>query len=389
MKGFLYISWLILELCLIATYMLRRKKEKTKTVTIVRLDAFGDFIIWIKDLNSILHYYERSGYKIRFIIPRNSKDLLREIFPQKSFDIFYVELDKFMSSVVYRIKLAYELSRNQPEIAIAPVFSRVPLNGTDTLLLSLAASKTFVQKGYVPKRLLIRIYKFAVSQLFDTISTFNNDRSAFGVWKHETIVNAAFTRQLIGSVKFSSDLERFRSKYKNRYLLNVPREYIVIMPGGSWPGKCWSKENYQKLVAYLNKCKHTVILAGDSADQELCEYIYKQSNSKHTINLCGKTDFRQLFSLIANSVLFVGNDSLGVHIAHLLNVKSLCISWGGSFGRFVPYPDNNTSLTVYNHMDCFGCTGNCPKELIQDKLQCVSTIYVDEVIQSVNALGFK
>jgi len=370
-------------------YLIRRKKIKPKTVTIVRLDAFGDFVIWIRDLNSILNFYERSGYTICLVVPHQMQGLLCEFFPLKSFNVFYIDAEKLMSSLIYRIKLAFVLGRNQPEIAIAPVFSRVPLNGTDMLLLSLAASKTFIQRGYVSKGSIAQNYKRLLNKLFDTISTFTNERSASGSWEHETIVNAAFTKKIIGNTKFPDNFKTLRSRYQNMKLLDVPREYIVVMPGGSWLEKCWSKEQYQELVDYLNKCNYSVVLVGYGADTELCDYISELNNPKQILNFCGKTDFKQLLYLIANSVLLVGNDSLGVHIAHLMGVKSLCISWGGSFGRFVPYPDNYLHSTLYNHMDCFGCTGACPKDLIKDKLPCISAISFDKVLRGVKALGFK
>lgn len=387
MKYFLYISWLLLEISLIPFYLIRRKKIKSKTVAIVRLDAFGDFVIWIKDLNSILNYYEQSGYNICLIVPHKMQDLLCEFFPLKSFNVVYIDSEKLMSSLFYRIKLTFILRKIKPEIAVAPVFSRVPLNGTDLFLLSLAASKTLIQRGYVSKSLLAGKYKTFISRLFDTILIFSNERSASGLWSHETIVNQAFTKKIIGVNKFPDYSETLRLRYQNVMQLDVPREYIVVMPGGSWHEKCWSKEKYQELVDKLNKRNYSVVLVGNGADEALCDYISGFGNSNQILNFCGKTDFKKLLYLIANSILLVGNDSLGIHVAHLMGVKSLCISWGGSFGRFVPYPANNLHKTVYDHMDCFGCTGTCPKSLINDKLPCVSTISVGDVIRGVNGLG--
>jgi hypothetical protein len=80
-----------------------------------------------------------------------------------------------------------------------------------------------------------------------------------------------------------------------------------------------------------------------------------------------------------------------MHIAVAAGTNSLCVMWGGSFGRFIPYapeflPEGLFARAVYNRMDCFGCTGACSLPSVQGKLPCIATIPVSAVLSSLKEI---
>ena len=62
-------------------------------------------------------------------------------------------------------------------------------------------------------------------------------------------------------------------------------------------------------------------------------------SSDRIIDLTAKTSLVELVKLISSSSLLIGNDTGAIHIGVASNVKTICISNGNHYGRFVPYPE--------------------------------------------------
>ena len=76
------------------------KKNKKKNILLIKLDRFGDFILWNNHFNNILKYYENKN--IYLICNRQLKTYLKKHYKK----IIFITIDKysFLFNLNYRIK---------------------------------------------------------------------------------------------------------------------------------------------------------------------------------------------------------------------------------------------------------------------------------------------
>jgi ADP-heptose:LPS heptosyltransferase len=125
-----------------------------------------------------------------------------------------------------------------------------------------------------------------------------------------------------------------------------------------------------------------VLVSGSRGEHGLCETLANACGGR---NISGKTSLPALAEVIRHALLVLGNDSAGMHIAVATGTNSLCVMWGGSFGRFIPYEsklltEGQFAKAVYHRMDCFGCTGVCPLPPVHSKLPCIAAVSVSAVL---------
>jgi len=146
--------------------------------------------------------------------------------------------------------------------------------------------------------------------------------------------------------------------------------------------KTWPTEKFSELINRISKKGYSLIVTGIDAD-------YPQSvifnNTLNVYNFVGKTKLPELASLIQHSLLVISNDSSAVHLAAYFGVESICIMWGGSFGRFLPYPSKiqnckKLPTIVSNRKFCKDCTHRCNNISKDGHSSCLNNISVDDVM---------
>jgi lipopolysaccharide heptosyltransferase I len=111
------------------------------------------------------------------------------------------------------------------------------------------------------------------------------------------------------------------------------KRFAVLLPGTNWMTKRWPVKHFAEIVKPLReKYGLETIVAGSPADSQLAEQI-------GGMNLCGKTNLRQLVALLERADLVIANDSGPMHIAAALG-RPLVTAFGptnadrtGPFGR--------------------------------------------------------
>ena len=113
--------------------------------------------------------------------------------------------------------------------------------------------------------------------------------------------------------------------------------------------------------------------------KKLQKKIKKNISNKKLIDITGKTSLLEFIELIRLSKLVIANDSASVHIANAVETKSICISDGNNFGRFVPYPKDfkYAPKTIYNKQ-CLERNWNYN----EDK-NCINKVSQDVVFREV------
>jgi len=112
----------------------------------------------------------------------------------------------------------------------------------------------------------------------------------------------------------------------------VKGNFISLLPFARGKNKNWSVENYLKLIELIkSKYPHfQIVVLGSYGD-------YGRLVSDKVIDLCGKTDIKQLAAVLSKSALAIGADTGSMHLASVLNIPSVFIFGASDINETAPY----------------------------------------------------
>jgi heptosyltransferase-1 len=168
------------------------------------------------------------------------------------------------------------------------------------------------------------------------------------------------------------------ARHAVRELLGGIEDYIVIIPSARWVTKRWPAENFASLIS---KISTPCVIAGSKADSELSRKIMSLSSGNTVVDLCGRTDLKELTALIAGAKAVVTNDSGPMHIAAALDKPTIAIFGPTDPVKTGPYGwQKNRKLEVIRaHTDCSPCRRKkACKEFI-----CMDRIPVEDVYEAL------
>lgn len=149
--------------------------------------------------------------------------------------------------------------------------------------------------------------------------------------------------------------------------------------------KRWYPERFA-LVAREFSSKFDIIIFGGPNEVEMAaeiESYLKSSLVANYTNLAGKTDIKELCSLIGGCSLFVTNDSGPMHVAAAYGVPTVSI-FGPTKHTETSQWMNEKSSIVKHDMECSPCMRReCPL----GHHECMKSITADEVIIAVKELN--
>lgn len=161
--------------------------------------------------------------------------------------------------------------------------------------------------------------------------------------------------------------------------------YIVISPFSNAAIRDWPLDRFVHVAKHLSE-KYGVlaVFTGTQAHAQAISQALDSSRSWNAINLAGTTSLPQLAGVIRNAKLILSNESGPIHLAHALNVPSVCVLGGGHFGQLLPYPVNHADdvrrhRVVWRKMECFHCDWKCKFEATIDPAPCVREITEEDV----------
>lgn len=151
---------------------------------------------------------------------------------------------------------------------------------------------------------------------------------------------------------------------------NVLRNFIVVQPTSRWFFKCWTEAKMAATITALQADGHTLILTSgpDKRELKMVATILASSPQEHVISLAGQLTLRQLAALIDHARLFIGVDSVPMHMAAALNTPCIALFgpsklalwhpwqaqgktiWAGDYGS-LPDPDDIDTKTDERYLD--------------------------------------
>ncbi|MBP9147907.1 MAG: glycosyltransferase family 9 protein [Rhodoferax sp.] len=349
-------------------------KKHSTDIAIIRLDAIGDFSVWLDSAKE----YRRIYPSQRIVLITNAAciELARHL-PYWD-DIWPINMHRLTTDFRYRWSTMRQISQAHFALAIQPAYSRDLMQG-DSALRATAARQRIGSVG-------------------DTSNTRAADKTMSDRWftkllaarqepLMELLRNAEFISQLTGQ-PYSAQLPKLPILVVLPENLRVKGEYCILFPGAAWHGRQWDKSAFVSVGVNLNqRYGWQIVLCGASSDHALCKAI-SESAPITFMNLAGKTSLAELAELIRAARMLVANETSAVHIATAVGTPTVCITGGGHYGRFVPYPSHLPGIkpTLAScPMPCFNCNWVCNQPHDPSgPVPCIQAISVPLVLSMAN-----
>ena len=336
----------------------KRGALRPDRVLLVRLDAIGDFILWLNAAEATVRKYKASGKTTVLVANAAWAKWAKELAVFD--DVIALDRRKYEQEPLYRLHLGLLIRELKCSIAVQPTYSREFSFGDAVVRISGASERI----GSVGDNSNMPAWQKRISDRWYTRLIYATPEPCM-----ELVRNAEFVRGL-GEIDFLAKVPDLRSisaiRKDESFLTAMPldQRYYVLFPGASWDGRQWPIANFVQIAErlYSETGWHGVVCGGQT-DRQLADSICGLCDAP-LLNWAGHTDLPQLASILSEAQLLLANETSAVHIAAAVGVPTACILGGGHYGRFMPYrveqtDDRPLPIAIIQQMPCFGCNWRC------------------------------
>ena len=353
--------------------------QKTENkILIIRLDAIGDFILW---LDSARHFRKIYPDKKIVLLGNQAWTDLAQKFPCWD-EVWELDRRKFYRNLPYRLRLLKKIRKAGFDIVIQTTYSREFLYGDAIVRISGARKKI----GSVGDCSNIRPIEKKISDRFYTQLIPANPKPLMELKR-----NAEFVRGL--GYAFQSvlpDMIPVAQGINNSAANNSP--YFVLFPGASWTGRQWPIEKFSEFASLIfHETGMSAVICGGVTERKLGEALVTIIDIP-VLNMVGETSLSELVSVIKDAQFLLGNETSAIHIASAVATPAFCLLGGGHYGRFMPYDIESKTkkpppIAIIHQMDCFNCNWCCRYFIEEGKpVPCIEKISVEEVFAALQPL---
>lgn len=129
-------------------------------------------------------------------------------------------------------------------------------------------------------------------------------------------------------------------------------QYILIQPTARWKFKMWSAQAFSQLINTLTAQGQRIILSAGPADSE-CAYVEQIirgcASTANIINLAGSLSLTELAALMDRAKLFIGVDSVAMHMAAALKTPSVVLFGPSNLKQWHPWQVPHTLIWAGNY----------------------------------------
>jgi heptosyltransferase-3 len=156
--------------------------------------------------------------------------------------------------------------------------------------------------------------------------------------------------------------------------LALPQPFVHMHPASRWTFKCWPAERNALLADRLAAEGHQVVLTAAPQETAFIDEILDRMTSK-PVNLAGKLSLKELGALTARARLFIGVDSMPMHLAAAMGTPTVALFGPSSEDEWAPWNVEQRVVTsTHSCRPCRldGCGGGKVSE-------CLTLLPVDAV----------
>lgn len=352
-----------------------RPGAPTGDVLVVRVDAIGDFVLWLDAAQALRALYP--GRRLVLCANAALAELARAL-PYWD-EVWPVDMARFDHSAAYRFHVLRKVRAAGFDIAVQPTYSRVYLHG-DALVRASGAAQRVGSSGHPQSsHPLLR----ALANRWYTKLLLASDTPLMELER-----NAEWVRAL-GLSNFQPGLPALPCLAQLPERLRIAQPYCIIFPGASWSGRQWPAEHFALVASQLQREYGWLpVICGGPSEARLCDRVARLCTGPAR-SLGGQTGLVELVELVRGARFLVSNETSAVHVAVATSTPCLCILGGGHYGRFLPYPPlltQGTQLIANKDMDCYHCNWACVKRFEAGAaMPCIGEISVAQVLASISA----
>jgi heptosyltransferase III len=162
-----------------------------------------------------------------------------------------------------------------------------------------------------------------------------------------------------------------------------PGGFVHLHPASRWRFKCWPAQKNAELIERLAAAGHALVLTAAPDKEELAfiEQILARTKAQ-VANLAGRLSIKELGALTARARLFIGVDSMPMHLAAAMGTPTLALF--GPSGELEWGPWNAPARVITSAHGCRpcgfdGCGGGKVSE-------CLTTLEVERVHAAASEL---
>ena len=313
---------LIAKLLIDLYLMVLPKRGQNAATGVVRLDAIGDFVVWLPAAEVLVADLRARNRRVVLIANQLWAPWAKALLTPD--ETVSVDMGRFGSDLRYRLSVLKRVRALKLGEIILPTYSRIPGDGNDAIAFASGARNRIGNLGYRSRNLIAGILRALLNFGYSSVVPSDSAPRA-GRPISETENNAVFLRGLglsatarVGRLPFAVDVD-----LASLCLPDSP--YAVLIPGGSFSAKAWPVERFAEVGHALKASGLELLISGSSGEHELCEQLAAACGGR---NIAGQTSLPALGEVIRRARLLVGNDSAGMHIAVAAGTDSLCVMWG-------------------------------------------------------------
>ena len=156
--------------------------------------------------------------------------------------------------------------------------------------------------------------------------------------------------------------------------LGLPQGFVHMHPASRWTFKCWPAERNAQLADRLAAEGHQVVLTAAPQETDFIGQVLAKTASK-PMNLAGKLSLKELGALTARARLFIGVDSMPMHLAAAMGTPTIALFGPSNEEQWAPWNvEQRIVTTTHSCRPCGvdGCGGSKVSE-------CLTLLPVDAV----------
>jgi ADP-heptose:LPS heptosyltransferase len=349
------------------------RKGLANDIIFVRTDNLGDFVLWLAAASALRKQWPWPGRRFVLIANASWAELARSL--QLFDEVIPIERTKFQRHPAYRFASLSRLARRQAELLVNPIHGRDPLS-SDTISRAIDADRKVVARGDTSNALgqEVRANRW-YDELIDSAD----------VSVHQAIRNSEFLARFCG-IELADPWPNMRSPESRHSSADLPSaRYVVIAPGAAASRRAWPPERFAHLAErFAREVSLQVVLVGSPSEVSFVNKLARLC-SIPLFNLAGKLTLHDILPVLQKAELILTNETGTAHLGAAFRVPTVCITGGGHFKRFVPYPKEAERagirlFPIYHDMPCFGCNWQCIYHMRHgDAAPCIVNVDADAV----------
>ena len=306
---------------------MQNNKQKVENICILRTSSLGDICHMLPFIFTVRKEYPNA--KISWVIGKNEADFLGNIN-----GIQFIVFD-----------------RNNTLKSYFSIYKKLKKIKFDVMFIMQVSLRANIISLLIESKIKIG---YDLNRSSDLHSIFSNKKIQSS--KHSHVVDVFLSFLNVLSIEKSNFIykwdieERITKKELFEKFFGLQDKYFVLSPCSRSANRNWLVDRYAAVADYINinfgiQC--VLSSSSNSFEEEFVKDIVSSMKSK-PLNLSGRTNLHELYSLVKNSELLISPDSGPIHIATCAGKPVIGLYGVTNTVRAGPYNSRDLCIDKYN-----------------------------------------